>query len=179
MDKKNKMNLTLLEQQEIKDFNITLSIMKEIFNKYNAKIKMIPMPTYYHIDARMTVMKNNKSKNYVIEIKERNFNGKLEYLPMKCKKYINVMKQVKNGETPLAVYLVNDKDFYIYDLSKLDMNKVKMDNWKIPKVNFCDNTEYEETPCFFFPIEQTIYKGEIKKEYANHQQETCSSGEIK
>lgn len=153
-----------MEAQEWKDYTTTKKIMTNIFSAYDATFDMKPMPTYCYVDARMKAEKGGKSKSYTIEIKERNINGELETLPLKCKKYCNIMAETKENETPLAIYLVNDSEYYIFNLQKLDMNKVIIKNWNIPKVNFAKITEkmeYEETPTFFIPINQSIYNGII------------------
>ena len=158
------MNLKKMEEQEKKDFNQTKKIMNSIFSKYEAKIEMEQTPTYYNIDAKMkATSKNNNSKMYLIEIKESNYRKPIEYCPMKVKKYKNVMNCVLNGETPLAVYLVNPRnEYYIFDLSKVDMDKVLVKNWMIAKVQYDEDVqEYKETLTYFFPVSEAIYKGEM------------------
>lgn len=154
-------NLAKMQEQELKDYNITLRIMTKIFNSYDATVKMKPMPTFNAIDARMTVQKGIKTKSYAIEIKERNTNGELDTLPLKCKKYCNIMSETKEDETPIAIYLVNGEEYYIFNLKKLDLNKVIIKNWNIPKVQYSDKHQYEEQPTFFIPLNQSIYNGII------------------
>ena len=151
-------------EQETKDYNITNKIMTNIFQAYDCKISMKQMPIKSKIDAKMQVEKGNMSKKYVVEIKERNCEDNPEYLPMTCKKYCNVMEQVKDNETPLAVYLVNDSEYYIFDLNKIDLNKCEIKNWWIAKVQFTDKRQYDAIPTIFFPTNQCVYNGN----YANN-----------
>ena len=61
-----------VDEQELKDFNITERIMDRIFNTYGAQVEITPTSRYCAYDANMTVTKANKHKRYTIEIKERN-----------------------------------------------------------------------------------------------------------
>lgn len=153
----------LVNLQEKKDFNITLGIMTNIFKQYGYKTKMTQTEPYSSVDANMVVTKNEKKKFYKVEIKERNQKEPITTLPLKVKKYIKIMETVENA-TPLVIYLVNGKDFYIFDLNKIDLNKVQMKNWNIPKVQYVDKHEYEEQPTFFFNIKDSVYTGH----YANN-----------
>lgn len=154
----------LMEIQELKDFNITVRIMTDIFKKYGAKVKMDKTEIYSPYDANMIVKKNDKIRKYTVEIKERNSNS-YDTMPLKVKKYCNIMESTKKDEIPLAIYLVNDHNYYIYNLRTLDLNKVELKNWTIPKIQFTENQEYEKVPTFFLPINLSIYHGT----YANNQ----------
>lgn len=153
----------LVQIQEKKDYNITLGIMTNIFNNYNAKVNMEQTEPYSSVDANMVVTKNEKKKFYKVEIKERNQKEPITTLPLKVKKYIKIMETVENA-TPLVIYLCNGKDFYIFDLNKIDLNKVELRNWNIPKVQYSNKHEYEEQPTFFFNIKDSVYTGH----YANN-----------
>lgn len=155
-----------IEVQEQKDFLITNNIMTRIFQAYDAKIDMKQTKPFSAYDADMTVEKKNNKKEYIVEIKERNYDGELETLPLKVKKYCSIMEKVDN-QTPLVIYLCNDGQYFIYDLTKLDLNKVEIKNWNIPKVQYSTNHQYEEQPTFFLPLNQSIYNGTFA--YANNQ----------
>lgn len=157
-----------INAQETKDFNITDKIMTKIFQTYNANATLTQMPQFSNYDATMDVTKGNNFKQYTIEIKERNVQSleDLESLPLKVKKYCNIKSHSEN-KTPLVIYLVNGEEYYIYDLNKLDLNKVEIRNWNIPKVQYSDKHIYEEQPTFFLPLNQSIYNGTFA--YANNQ----------
>lgn len=156
-----------IDAQETKDFNITNNIMTKIFQAYNARATLTQMPQFSNYDATMQVTKGDTFRQYTVEIKERNVPclEDLESLPLKVKKYCNIIKHSEN-KTPLVIYLVNNEEYYIYDLNKLDLNKVEIRNWNIPKVQYSDKHQYEEQPTFFLPLNQSIYNGTFA--YANN-----------
>lgn len=156
-----------INAQETKDFIITNNIMTKIFQAYQATTTLKQMPQFSHFDATMDVTKGEIKKLYTVEIKERNVPclEDLETLPLKVKKYCNIKKHSGN-KTPLVIYLVNNEEYYIYDLNKLDLNKVIIANWNIPKVQYSDKHQYEEQPTFFLPLNQSIYNGTFA--YANN-----------
>ena len=104
-----------IEEQEKKDFIITQKIMNKIFNTYGATVEMTQTKQYSAYDAKMTVTKNHKHK-YTVEIKERNVDSieEMETLPLKVKKYCSIMEKTKEDETPLAIYLVNNDEYFIF-----------------------------------------------------------------
>lgn len=151
---KNKMYL-----QELKDFQTTERIMKNIFKKYGLNVELIQNPLYSHIDTKLLV---NKKHRYNVEIKERTQNmEKYDTLPLKVKKYINILKNTEKNIKPLVIYLVNNKEYFIFNLRQIDLNKCEFDNWFINKVEFDKNQIKDEIPTLFIPICQAIYKGKI------------------
>ena len=152
-----------VEEQEQKDFNITEKIMDRIFSTYGARVEITPTSRYCAYDANMTVIKANKHKRYTIEIKERNVDSieDLETLPLKVKKYCNIMEKTKEDETPLIIYLVNNSNYYIFNLKALDLNTLNLRNWTIAKMQYTEKRQYEEQPTFFIPISSCIYNGII------------------
>lgn len=155
-----KIDLQKLDQQEQQDFETTKQIMTQIFNAYNVKIEMTQMPRFYHYDATMVAKKGNEvKKKYTLEIKQNNFIGELDYLPIRCKKYANIIQNTKKDETPLAIYLCANGTYYVFDLKKLDLNKVIVKNWNIAKVQYTNTQTYEVKPTFFMPITEAQYTG--------------------
>ena len=152
-----------VEEQEQKDFNITKKIMDRIFSTYGARVEITPTSRYCAYDANMTVSKASKHKRYTIEIKERNVDSieDLETLPLKVKKYCNIMEKTKEDETPLIIYLVNNSNYYIFNIKALDLNTLNLRNWTIAKMQYTDKRQYEEQPTFFIPIGCCIYNGII------------------
>ena len=161
-------NFEQIQTQETKDFHITNKIMSQIFQTYDATATLKQMPQFSNYDATMEVSKGNIKRFYTVEIKERNVQSleDLETLPLKVKKYCNIKKNSED-KTPLVIYLVNGEEYYIFDLNKLDLNKVQIANWNIPKVQYSDKHQYEQQPTFFLPLNQSIYNGTFA--YANNQ----------
>lgn len=151
-----------IEEQEKKDFKITQKIMNKIFNTYGATVEMTQTKQYSAYDAKMTVTKNRKHK-YTVEIKERNVDSieEMETLPLKVKKYCSIMEKTKEDETPLAIYLVNNQEYFIFNLKDLDLNKLILKNWFIAKKQFTDKRQFEEQPTFFIPVSFCKYNGKI------------------
>lgn len=146
--------------QELKDFQTTEKIMKGIFNKYGFKVELIHNPLFSHIDTKLIV--NNKHR-YNVEIKERTQDMvKYDTLPLKVKKYINILKNTENNIKPLVIYLVNNEEYFIFNLREIDLNKCEFDNWFINKVEYDKNQIKDEIPTLFIPINQAKYKGKIQ-----------------
>lgn len=146
--------------QELKDFQTTEKIMKSIFNKYGLKVELRQNPLFSHIDAKLLV---NKKHRYNVEIKERTQDmQKYVTLPLKVKKYINILKNTESNIKPLVIYLLNNEEYYIFNLREIDLNKCEWDNWRINKVEFDENQVKDEIPTMFIKIDQAIYKGKIE-----------------
>lgn len=155
-----------MEEQELKDFKTTEKIMHKIFKSYNKVAELKQNPIYSPIDACMTV--DNKYK-YAVEIKER-FQNLEEFatLPLKVSKYCSIKENTPEDAKPLIIYLLNDEQYFIFNLEKLDLNKCAIKNWLINKIEFCDGQEKEKQPTIFIPLEQAIYNGKILKYNANN-----------
>ena len=148
-----------MESQEKKDFEITENIMKNIFKAYNKTVEIKQNPIYSAIDASMLVSKKFK---YNVEIKERVQDTDIYHtLPLKVTKYCNIMENTPEDVKALIIYLLNDEEYYIFDLKKLDLNKCQICNWNINKVEYTSNQQKEKQPTIFIPLEQAIYNGII------------------
>lgn len=170
MAKYEEIDVEKMELQEWKDYKTTERIMHQIFSAYGAEAQLAKEPTYYPVDASMLVEKGDTIKNYYkIEIKERLTSYPyFDELPLTVQKYCNVIDATPQGQTPLAVYLVNDTEYYIFNLNKIDFNKVKIQNWEINKVQYSNNTYKEKVPTFFIPLSQSIYNGLIPSDNADN-----------
>lgn len=146
-----------IQEQERKDYAQTKKIMERIFAAYDASVEMSQTKPFSAYDAKMKI---NGKRKYTVEIKERS-STEYDTMPLKVKKYCSIMESTKEDETPIAIYLVGEEHYYIFNLRKLDLNKVVIKNWNIPKVQFSDRKEYEPQPTFFIPISMCVYDGEI------------------
>lgn len=145
-------------EQETKDFLTTKKIMKQIFQPYHKKFEMEQNEIYAPIDSWMRV----GNKKYNVEIKERKQNMDLyNTLPLKVKKYCSILENTATDTTPLIIYLLNGTDYYIFNLNKLDLNKVEIKNWNIAKVQYAENQIFDPQPTFFLPLEMAVYNGII------------------
>ena len=140
--------------------------MHKIFKTYNKVAELKQNPIFSPIDACMTV--DNKHK-YAVEIKER-FQNLEEFatLPLKVAKYCTIKENTPEDAKPLIIYLLNDEQYFIFNLDKLDLNKCAIKNWLINKIELCNNQQKEKQPTIFIPLEQAIYNGIIPKYNANN-----------
>ena len=169
MAKYEEMDIKKMELQEMKDYKTTEKIMHQIFKAYGAKTHLRKEPTYSPVDASMRVEKGDNIRDYKIEIKERITNySDINEVPLKVQKYCNIIDATPKNQTPLIIYLLNNSDYYIFDLNKIDFNKVKIQNWIINKVEFSDNSCKEKIPTFFLPLSQCIYNGLITSDNADN-----------
>ena len=155
-----------MEEQELKDFKTTEKIMHKIFKTYNKVAELKQNPIFSPIDACMIV--DNKFK-YAVEIKER-FQNLEEFatLPLKVSKYCSIKENKPEDAKPLIIYLLNDEQYFIFNLDKLDLNKCAIKNWLINKIEFCNGQQKEKQPTIFIPLEQAVYNGKIPKYNANN-----------
>ena len=153
-----------MELQEEYDFQTTSLIMKDLYTKYNATYSIEKMPTYSSVDATMSVYKGRTKNIYTVEIKSRYVNNE-EYkktMPITVEKFLRIKESSVNA-TPLVVYLLNDEQYYIFNLNKIDLNKVVMKLWKIQKIQYSETSKKEEIPTIFLPVDMAVCTGDIPK----------------
>lgn len=153
-----------MELQEEYDFQITSLVMKDLYSKYNATYSIEKMPTYSSVDATMSVHKGERKNQYTVEIKSRYVNTEKykKTMPITVEKFLRIKESSINA-TPLVVYLLNDKQYYIFNLNKIDLNKVIMKLWKIEKIQYSSSSKKEEIPTIFLPVDMAVCTGNIPK----------------
>lgn len=155
----NKINHEQEQAQEEKDFNKAKEILTKIFHHYEPTFVKMPIGCVYDMKMWFLDKKNNLHR-YHIEIKERYQNMELyDTLPLTEKKYRNVVASCKMGEKPIYLSLLNDKEYYIFDLSKIDMEKTTLKEWWIKDIQYCDNTQKIAIPTYFIPITEAVNNG--------------------
>ena len=82
-------------------------------------------------------------------------------LPLTVQKYCNIIESCKLGEKPIYLSIVNDKEYYIFDISRIDMNKVIIKNWYINDIEYSDNPTKKKIPTMFIPITESVNNGLI------------------
>ena len=97
------------------------------------------------------------------EIKTRNCNIEdCEGLPLTVNKYCNLKDDTKQWERLIYISLVNDDEYFIYDLDKVNWNKVICRHWYINDIEYTkENQIKKKIPTFFFPISESCYNGFI------------------
>lgn len=149
------------DKQELKDYEITVKILTRLFNKYNPQFYMMAKGNVF--DAKMYFIdKRNEVYRYHIEIKSRKQNMDIyDTLPLTVQKYCNLKESCKLGEKAIYVSLLNDDEYYIFDLNKIDMNKVIIKNWYINDIEYSDNPTKKKIPTMFIPITEAVNNGLI------------------
>ena len=108
--------------------------------------------------------KKGDTKKYNVEIKTRNLDKtKYDDLPLKCSKYCDLVDDTKPDEKLLYIVLVNDDQYFIYDLDRIDWNLVTCRNWWIFDKEYNPNGHRKKvkTPTFFFPLSLACTNGII------------------
>lgn len=149
------------DKQELKDYQNTVKILSRLFKKYNPQFSMMAKGCVF--DAKMYFITNdNEVYRYHIEIKSRRQNmEEYDTLPLTVQKYCNIIESCKLGEKPIYISIVNDDEYYIFDLDKLNMNKVIIKNWYINDIEYSDNPTKKKIPTLFIPVTEAVNNGLI------------------
>ena len=135
-------NQELMAKSETDDFLEARYIIEELFKEKGIAIKDIrPTPNGTSVDFRFkAVNKKGKVIKYAVEIKRNN--GKYisnKTLPLLFTKYISMMKERKEGERLIEIFLLPTM-FIIFDIDKIVTNVPLKDlniaNWNIPLENY-------------------------------------------
>ena len=80
-------------------------------------------------------------------------------LPITCQKYCNVKDTCKMGEKAIYISLLNDTEYYVFDLDKVDLNACIIRNWSINDIEYSDAPKKVNIPTIFIPITQSVNNG--------------------
>lgn len=147
--------------QELKDYQMTVKILSRLFKKYNPQFSRMAKGCVF--DAKMYFITNdNEVYRYNIEIKSRKQNmEEYDTLPLTVQKYCNIIESCKLGEKPIYISIVNDEEYYIFDISRIDMNKVIIKNWYINDIEYSNNPTKKKIPTMFIPVTEAVNNGLI------------------
>lgn len=149
-------NLKRIEEQEEKYRIITAKLFKQLCR--NCKyLRLQPTDVFCHIDFKLTA----NTSTIDCEVKEFNPKYEYKYIPLKVAKYNNMLLDHKNKHL-LYISFVNGNKAYIFNLSKLDMNKVKKAYWNIKKTEYNDTSEVEKTEMYLLNINDAYRVIDIK-----------------
>lgn len=144
-----------IEEQENKDRYVASECLKWIMRK-GTDLEINPTEITDYVDLNCSII-NTKGKKvpFNVEIKER-FKDKEQ-----LKKYPNAeLKEAKlkrmKSETPegtslLYMVLLNREKCLVFNLSKLDFNKIEKKNWRIKRTQLNPNSDYVTVPTYFIP----------------------------
>ncbi len=150
--------------QEDKDFENAKKIFNQILHKYTVSYTQTGL--FDATDMRFSYDENSTStRKFNVEIKTRNDNGYRTEIPLKVVKYCDMKEDTKDDEKLLYISLVNDYEYYVFDLSRMDWNQVDVRNWWIYDYQYADedNRKKVKTPTYFFPTELACGHGKIPK----------------
>ena len=132
-------NLEIMLRCEGEDFQRTSEILERLFQ---GRLRNLgPTPSGTSVDMRFeAVNKKGKVIKYAVEIKRNN--GKYisnKTLPLLFTKYISMMKERKEGERLIEIFLLPTM-FIVFDIDKIVTNVPLKDlniaNWNIPLENY-------------------------------------------
>lgn len=132
-------NMEMMSRCESEDFQRTSEILERLFQGRLRNLR--PTTSGTSVDLRFeAVNKKGKVIKYAVEIKRNN--GKYisnKTLPLLFTKYISMMKERKEGERLIEIFLLPTM-FIIFDIDKIVTNVPLKDlniaNWNIPLENY-------------------------------------------
>ena len=152
-------------EKEKRDFETAKKIFTQIFSNTQKQLylEFEQQPAASVSDMRFKVHHPNGNVTfYNVEIKSRNCCiADCEGLPLTVNKYCNLKDDTKEWERLIYVSLVNDEEYYIYDLDKVNMNKVIIRHWYINDIEYSEHPTKKKIPTIFFPTSQACYNGLI------------------
>ena len=149
--------------QEDTDYNKTQRIFTSILDGYDCTFTQTGLfdPSDMRFNYTTT---NGATRKFNVEIKTKNQDmTKFDDLPLKVSKYCDFKDDTQPDEKMLFVVLVNDDQYFIYDLDNLNWNTVTCRNWWINDYEYNPDGEKKKvkTPTFFVPIDQACTHGII------------------
>ena len=149
-----------IEKQEEQDFRIANAILKQLFTPFQPLTEKMKSKSPY--DMRLSAFTNQSTHIYAIELKSRKQDiTKYTTLPITVRKLCNMQKARKEGEKLIYMVLLNESDYFIFDLDTIQVPLTSIDFWNIKKVQFDDTSLQEETPTIFLPINRAITHGKF------------------
>lgn len=154
-------------EQEKRDRFVTTKCLEKLLSKgSNLQINVTKLKD--HVDLKCSVDNTNRKTFYFnVEIKERNKNEyQLQQYPhaeLKLEKY-NLMRQETPQSTALLYFVIlNQSTGYLFNLTKIDWNKVKHANWRVKRTQMKPNSQYETVPIYQIPFELACKKIDCKE----------------
>ncbi len=151
---------TKIELKEQEDYNIANAILKSIFKPFQPLTEKMPSKSTY--DMRLSAFTNQSTHIYAIELKSRKQDlTKYTTLPITVRKLCNMQKARRECDKLIYMVLLNNEEYYIFDLDNIQLPLSSIAFWNIKKVQFDDASLQEETPTIFLPIYKAIMHGKF------------------
>ena len=117
---------TKIEKQEEQDFRIANAILKQLFTPFQPITEKMPSKSAY--DMRMSAFTNQSTHIYAIELKSRTQDlTKYKTLPITVRKLCNLMKARREGDKLIYMVLLNNEEYYIFDLDTIQVPLTSID----------------------------------------------------
>lgn len=145
-----------IDIQEEKYRIITSKLLQDLFKDKLVAISGTPYGE--GVDIRFTATTDNDEVTYDVEVKERNKSTenliKYPTAELKKSKYENMLTAHTNTKLIYIQYI--NETAIIFDMDKLNWNKVRLYNWRIKHTEYDDDSEYEVVPTYFIPYYQRL-----------------------
>ena len=149
-----------IEKQEEQDFRLANAILKQLFTPFQPITEKMPSKSVY--DMRLSAFTNQSTHIYAIELKSRTQDlSKYKTLPITVRKLCNLMKARREGDKLIYMVLLNNEEYYIFDLDTIQVPLTSIDFWNIKKVQFDNASLQEETPTIFLTLDKAITHGKF------------------
>ena len=149
---------TKIELKEQEDYHIANAILHTIFQPFQPLTEKMPSKSTY--DMRLSAFTNQSTHIYAIELKSRKQDlTKYTTLPITVRKLCNMQKARREGDKLIYMVLLNESDYFIFDLDTIQVQLTSIAFWNIKKVEMDDDSIKEPTPTIFLPIDKAIIHG--------------------
>lgn len=149
-----------IEKQEEQDFIIANAILHTIFQPFQPLTEKMPSKSAY--DMRLSAFTNQSMHVYAIELKSRTQDlSKYTTLPITVRKLCNMQKARREGDKLIYMVLLNNEEYYIFDLDTIQVPLSLIAYWNIKKVQFDNASLQEETPTIFLTLDKAITHGKF------------------
>ena len=147
-----------IEKQEEQDFIIANAILHNIFQPFQPLTEKMPSKSNY--DMRMSAFTNQSMHVYAIELKSRKQDiTKYTTLPITVRKLCNMQKARREGDKLIYMVLLNNEEYFIFDLDTIQVPLTSIAFWNVKKVEMDDDSIKEPTPTIFLPLDKAIIRG--------------------
>lgn len=149
-----------IEKQEEQDFIIANAILHNIFQPFQPITEKMQSKSNY--DMRLSAFTDQSTHIYAIELKSRKQDiTKYTTLPITVRKLCNMQKARREGDKLIYMVLLNNEEYFIFDLDTIQVPLTSIAFWNVKKVEMDDDSIKEPTPTIFLPLDKAIIHGKF------------------
>lgn len=134
---------------------VAANCIRKVLSGYEVSLSNTSI--YSAVDLEGTVISGGRNYNFNVEVKERSkTKDQLQRYPdceLRVDKYVRMMKETPEGTELLYCVLLNKSTCYIFNLKRIDWDKVNMVDWKVNKLQVNQNSETKSYRIFQIPTE--------------------------